>query len=372
MKHYYLLLFTFILSACHIQTQEKQPEKILNFPADCQIDLFSEMDFKFIPLETNENLILGAITQIEIDKGRFFVLDPYQNKTLYVFNPEGQFITQVGSVGQGPGEYSMPNSFVLDKKNNLILIRDLQRNQLFYYGLDDYQFKKKKDAPFYFNSFQPMENDQMAWFFTGGIDDDWYIALTDSTFKTSTHHYFKADFKSGNSLLLASNLYKLNQTLYAYHPQKPIIYRIENESLQPAYQLNIENTHFPPTEFLQKEAKRNPNYTQALATSDYIATYSFFENENALAISFLAKKTPFIGFYHKNEEIPVCYTLLDFTKMMKVDGMSQPLGCTNQYFISILSPHTLQTRYPQREELRKIKELTKEEDNPIICLYKFR
>lgn len=371
MKYHYLFYLWLILCACGPIPEETQPDQTLTFPSDCQTNLLTEMDFKFIPLESNEELILGSITQIDMDEGRLFVLDPYQNKALYVFSEEGKFITQVGGVGQGPGEYSMPNSFILDKKDQCIIIRDLQRNQLLYYDLKDYTFRQKKTVPFYFNSFQPMENDRMAWFFTGGIDEDWYVSVTDTTFKQTSGHYFKADFKSGNSLLLASCLYNLQEKTYVYHPQKPFIYRIDAQELHPVYRLKIENADFPPAEFLQKEESRSPHFTQALAASDYIATYSLFENKKGFIISYLAKKTPFIGLYRKDTRETVNYGLLEFTKMMQVDGMSQPLGCTDLYFISTLSPHTLQTRYPRREALQKLKEETQADDNPIVCLYNF-
>ena len=46
------------------------------------------------------------------------------NKHIYSFNSSGKFISQIGNLGQGPGEYQLPISFFSNADKSTIFIED--------------------------------------------------------------------------------------------------------------------------------------------------------------------------------------------------------------------------------------------------------
>lgn len=56
----------------------------------------------------------------------------------------------------------------------------------------------------------------------------------------------------------------------------------------------------------------------------------------------------------------------------KNEGMTEMLGTYNDSFISYSSPDILKRNTVQRDDLRLLSEKSLEENNPILCLFKFR
>ena len=76
-------------------------------------------DFEYIPLETNENCLVGYVRNILINSSRIFVAG---SNFCYVFNNNGRFISKIGSVGQGPGEYQFITGLSIDEKNQSVYL----------------------------------------------------------------------------------------------------------------------------------------------------------------------------------------------------------------------------------------------------------
>ena len=76
---------------------------------------------EYIPLETNDNCLIGEVFSYDISKNYILVCCS-QTETVYLFKRDGSFIRQIGSMGQGPGEYlGVYDVFIDENKNELIL-----------------------------------------------------------------------------------------------------------------------------------------------------------------------------------------------------------------------------------------------------------
>ena len=77
----------------------------LNKPQQASLfDYFKHIEL--IPLETNDNVLIGRMWKIIYHKNRYYALDIFRPKyKVFVFDESGKFIKQIGSYGQGPGEY---------------------------------------------------------------------------------------------------------------------------------------------------------------------------------------------------------------------------------------------------------------------------
>ena len=87
---------------------------------------------RFVKLETNDNCLVGMINKIKIKNNLIFVND--NNNKLFVFNDEGKFLNQIGSVGQGPGELITLYDFYID--DQYVYIKDMLRRRFTKYTYD--------------------------------------------------------------------------------------------------------------------------------------------------------------------------------------------------------------------------------------------
>ena len=85
-----------------------------------QSEVYSPLEW--IQLDDSLECTVGGCRRIIEDKDKLYLLEnKYQNCVL-VFNNKGKFIRKIGSRGQGPGEYSNPVDFALDKQSGKITI----------------------------------------------------------------------------------------------------------------------------------------------------------------------------------------------------------------------------------------------------------
>ncbi|MDR2287237.1 MAG: 6-bladed beta-propeller, partial [Prevotellaceae bacterium] len=56
-------------------------------------DIFSKVDY--IPLETDDEHLIGAIDQILVYKDRLYLLDRFQTKSVFCYSKEGKFLYQI-------------------------------------------------------------------------------------------------------------------------------------------------------------------------------------------------------------------------------------------------------------------------------------
>jgi hypothetical protein len=84
---------------------------------------------QYLQLKTPKGIIITGIRQVIVTKDYIFIVSrgiPYQ------FHRDGSFVRQIGSTGNGPGEYLNVRDISIDKEN--ILLWDYSR--ILYYGLN--------------------------------------------------------------------------------------------------------------------------------------------------------------------------------------------------------------------------------------------
>jgi hypothetical protein len=76
-------------------------------PAQASVfDYFKSIEL--IPLETNDDVLIGRLTKILYHQGRYYAFDR-QQYIVFVFDEQGKFIFKIDKRGQGPGEYPFLN-----------------------------------------------------------------------------------------------------------------------------------------------------------------------------------------------------------------------------------------------------------------------
>ena len=83
--------------------------------------------FDVVPLETNDDCLIGRVTSVKKRGGRYYVMS--DRKNLHVFDGNGRFVVKVSNVGQGPGEYEQLCDFEAD--DQYIYVLDYKKMHLF-------------------------------------------------------------------------------------------------------------------------------------------------------------------------------------------------------------------------------------------------
>ena len=94
-------------------------------------------EIKFTPLEIKgEKSKIGAIDKIINDQGFYFLLDKEITKSVFIFDENGKFISNLGEKGKGPKEYLHPTDISNDSINKLIIIYDNILNKLLFFSYE--------------------------------------------------------------------------------------------------------------------------------------------------------------------------------------------------------------------------------------------
>ena len=88
---------------------------------------------KTIPLETTKEYLVGAVDQIQMDDSLIFILDARQ-RTIFIFNESGKYVTKIAHEGKGEGEYVAISSFCLDITKKLLCLQDGAQRKIVRYS----------------------------------------------------------------------------------------------------------------------------------------------------------------------------------------------------------------------------------------------
>ncbi len=127
MKKIVLVMLVFTLTAS-LFTQVKNPDTPLKGKWDFQMK-------KNWEVEEAGNDVIGSVQNIgSADDGRVYILDS-KNYKIYIFSPEGKFISSFGKRGEGPGEiknFDMGEQLFVVNQHVIVV----DRSRISYFSLD--------------------------------------------------------------------------------------------------------------------------------------------------------------------------------------------------------------------------------------------
>jgi hypothetical protein len=372
MKKILLFCISFLLLSCSEQGKNENKIKTVFFDKFSDVSPSEILEQSFIKLETTDDCLLGYFDQIAFVKNRLLIL--YQDKII-VFDKNGSYITQINRKGQGPGEYSSIESFFINEKDNLICL--IAGSKLLSFNLDNFQFISGIRMPFssFYASFLPDGN--IIWnnrgYLSKGVNN--YFVKTDTSLNV-IGSYLEKPFVSGYITGEQKTIYSLKEEIFAYTPFSPVIYKVSQDSVLPAFQLSIYERQFPSTQFLQDISADNAIYFGKLEQSDYVSHFLLEENENDMCLFYIAKEQRFVALYDKKNQKSYHYTFDEFQNDLQTGNIFTYLapGKVGDYYVMPLIPSELKAKkedgYSFREPLNSLMDKSMEDDNPILFLFK--
>lgn len=210
---------------------------------------------KYISLETKPESLIVLIQDLIYFENKFYILD-FQGKVL-VFDEKGKFLYQLGSKGEGPGEFYNLNSFAIDKERKELYLSSY--NRLIKYTLTN-QFIEEKKFPFSIEYIHWYDNHIHI---IGGEDGKKVgnqfinqrllfkinpnLALLDSfpIFK------IKLDLELGATFPYKNYISIINSDKFIYVPSlinekiiRDTVFKVQNDTIIPWFKLKFTDPHF--------------------------------------------------------------------------------------------------------------------------------
>ena len=164
-----LFLLSIFLTVSCVNNKEDLSLKII--PLENTVEKFNILnlsnytaEIKYIPLETNDSVLIGRILQISYENGKFLIRSTSSFMSeCFLFDIKGNFCSKIGNHGQGPDDYlGLIHSFIL---GNHIYLIDVYGNNLFIYDTNGFLVENNNLRRIYENTDKKREYDLVLQIF---------------------------------------------------------------------------------------------------------------------------------------------------------------------------------------------------------------
>lgn len=153
-----LLLLTVIILLFSCSNQTEHREIIIDITHNSN-SLPIQLD-TIIELEMTEQSMIGEIHKIRHFKDRYFVMDYYISRNIFMFDNQGNFLSTLQR-GKGIGEVVRPSEFIINPHTKTIWVWDQALHRLSEYDLN-LNFKQSKQFPeLYIKAAEIIDNERL-------------------------------------------------------------------------------------------------------------------------------------------------------------------------------------------------------------------
>lgn len=330
-------------------------------------------NINFIKLETDNDILLGDITQTDVYEDDIFILC---STGLYVFDLSGNYIRSIRHTGDGPGEFLSPYSFWIDKKGHVFIL-DRQLNKLQKYDAGSFNFVESitmpYDSPIGFAKIP--EEDIFIYYYplrpSKGIENKQVIIADKKGEIISELYTGNASGKilHGNN----SNFYLMAGKLMFYPYFSNRIYEINMnaKTMHNKYALFFEDNDFPDESIFTKFDNSGDIMREILfGKHKWIRLIYLYETTEDLIVKYYIEKDFYLAVWNKTKKTTKNFKYSDVKDNIGIGGkFPLPVGVYNNEFIGIINPYEIDKDLVVNIELKEILNNISEEDNPILCFY---
>ena len=346
----------------------------------------------YIPLETNENCMLGTIRGNFICSENYILFYNTDNK-IYLFSRSGKYIAQIGNVGSGPEEYLHYGSHIshIDEKNSQVIIITSYPRRLMYYDFNG-KFLESIPLPFE-NSIGNIEyyNSNIYNFYIikeaniGNVPHTYTIL--DTAFNIITQKIKPIQFSRKSETFAFPAIPLFSQ--YMYNNRVHIMENMLNDTL---YEVNNDFSFMPKYIInsgkysVSTDIRSDDGLSFLKEMNNCVMLYSMFETDDYL----------FILYEYQGRRIPVCFNKKE-NNMVKINTSSSgipndfdggldfwPVYQNNKELIAFYDAYQLlgHTKNANKYDLKGSKEFLygfdqmihnlEPEDNPVLVIVKLK
>ena len=175
-KLYCFIFISCLLSACGKKREISKEGTIITCEqkdVPLRISEFSDKAF-LLPLETSEKSLFGGVDKLVFYDNKIYVLDQKYAAKIMIFDAStGKFISKIGTIGSGPGEYKSISDFSIDEEKKKIYVLTNRHKVITYTLFGD--FVHEKNLGFYADKMEYAK--EHFYFICSDIKDDNLIKM---------------------------------------------------------------------------------------------------------------------------------------------------------------------------------------------------
>ncbi len=383
MKNRYLfyILILFLLASCGQKQNNENSSMVNSYEfslASGSEELLENVSVEFQTLELTEKSIVGSIDQIVEYGDTLFISDGSEYRLL-AFTKTGKFIGQIGSRGEGPGEYSGIASFFIDADKSQIGIYDEDVCKMLYYNLSDFSFIDEKSYEDIVAGCCLPDGDSLIWYNQAfeGENSDSYFIVTDPAGKV-TSSFVKKDFKTGYLTGCSTPMYICDGKIYGYTPYETTVYELSDDASKAVFKLKFKEFETPSIEYLNKISSscQSSSLYKSLKDSGFISYYSVSNTTNTLCTTVMAKGEKYCGLAELSSGKTYFTTQEEMANKLGLGNIRYFIvGSIGESVLAIIDPMEVKDRVSSgmqlNESLRSIVETSDDNANPIIAKIAF-
>jgi hypothetical protein len=326
---------------------------------------------KYVPLETNNESLIGSINKLYIVNDSILVFDR-KTKNIFLFNQNGKFVRKIGKKGNGPSEYIEFNDIYYDFDTNKLYAFERFQNKMFVYFLDG-NLNEIINSHFSFNSF--IKTHKGFWIYSCFNNNNpckFNLIYTNDKLNTIKNGFFpQKNFVNITNEPCFSEDKEHNK--YFYYPSSNIIYQLNDNIIEPFLEINFFGKTLPYSEIIN--TKTIDEYDKIINRENYVG---FIENVHILEQFCIFNCLE----SNLNETIKSfqVWINLDRREVNVYDGYKNVVGSPSLNYLLYttdkkelvysINPSALMDK--EIEELKKIIPSISYDSNPIIVFYKIK
>ena len=350
-------------------------------------------DIQYIPLETNNNSLIGRIDKMIFHNGRFYLLDSRVALSVFIFNEDGSHYRTIKNVGRGPQEYLSLKNMTIDKYNDELVLYDRNDGLLHYYDLDG-NFKKKERCGVRFDDIVRINKEDFLVCLAG----DWNIHIPsvenyyfiignpsgkvditgelEQTGEIKQRGFYLDNFdrKPPSSSITQTHIYG-DGILLSVPFSNRIYYISPSGKVSLRYQFIFENGS-PQIYRNIRDSRDIQNFHKEMSARkiEYLLGHKIEETDNYLLVRMTTSGEPIRHFiYYKNAKMSFI-TTKEFIPSRTLSSMSPEFTDGNSFYsfttYTTIKDHAKgEAQFPDNWKMPEVLDKVDESDNPILIRF---
>ena len=380
MKTRLFLMSLLLILSCSKQKKSKSIKNIEYSIAIDKKDIFKEEklsniveDIELIPLQTNDSIFIVDHSKVIVDSLYIYIADKAAN-SIYIFDQEGKIKTRINHTGRGPMEYHDIDDLCITD-NGQIVILDTSSKKVIYYDLNGQAIFEQK-IPFHADALEQLNERVLV--FNGSSTED-RIILWDVDKERIINSFISYNIKYSGRV--SKPLIKFGDKVFWQGEYSSSLINVSESGIETKRKIDF-------GQYNAKEPIPAPIGGYILSQEEAFL-FNYAETDQLIWFGFQCEtlsNLPFFALYSKKTQKQIILNMkhLDENVTYYTSPPQIKTVAPDGRLVSVLDSYILLNNLSKLKKLKKYKnnnsfddfcEIVKEvklDDNPIICLYKFK
>lgn len=273
------LMISLLMSGCSANKNDIEVLNINKIASDIvnSTDIFT--DIRIVPLETQDESLVGRIGNIIIKNGHIYIAD---RSTVFKFDENGVFESKISRQGRGPGEYYNITDFQIGGNDNPLVYCDLCK-KIFEYDWSG-TLVNTTDVDFYGYSIF-LANDSSLFIFQGSNGEKHKVCQYKDNVLINSYIYLDDHLKEFLHTAGLQNFSTFNGCTYFYERYNDTVYQLVNDEFVPKFVVNYNGRNIPKSYF-ERNYSDMREFVNTIDNQFVYGIYSFLETDSQYYVQY--------------------------------------------------------------------------------------